>query len=331
MKQFYHHPVMVGEVVEFLKPKPGGVYVDGTLGGGGHAAAVLRKCQMSNVKCQIIGIDQDDDAIKAAKKRLKRHAEFISASGEITDRSRNKFGMTTSVRDDLRPQVIFVHDNFRNLEAILDKLKISEVDGILLDLGVSSHQLDEPSRGFSFKEGAESVLDMRMDQRQKLAAYEVVNNYREEELRKIFFAYGEEKFSRQIAKEIVKRRREKQIKTPNGLVEIIKSATPPKYRFSRRGHFATKIFQALRIEVNDELGALRQVLPQAVERLKKGGRLVVISFHSLEDRIVKHFFREQKVRGRIEILTKKPLTPSPKEIVLNPRAESAKMRVVEKC
>lgn len=315
MKQFYHHPVMAEEVVEFLAVKSNGIYVDGTIGGAGHSKVMLRKSQISlarpdpapreNHKSQItiVGIDQDEEAIVAAKKRLKKYAKNI----------------------------VFVHDNFRNLEMILDKLGIDEVDGILFDLGVSSYQLDKPDRGFSFKEGVESVLDMRMDQRQKLSAQDVVNNYCEEELRKIFFEYGEEPFSRQIARAIVIRRREKLIKTTNELLDAIRGATPPKYRFSRRSHYASKIFRAIRMEVNVELDALQAVLTQAVGRLKKGGRLVVISFHSLEDKIVKHFFREKKNEGAVKILTKKPLAPAREEITLNPRAKSAKMRVAEKC
>jgi 16S rRNA (cytosine1402-N4)-methyltransferase len=357
MIEFKHIPVMIKGAIELLSVKPGGIYVDGTLGGGGHAQAMLGKSQITNHKSQIriVGIDQDIEAINFAKKRLSRHVEslgmtrdrFISASIGIPKSVEARSGSARQVRNDLRPQVIFVHDNFRNLEAILDKLRIDKVDGILLDLGVSSYQLDSAERGFSFRSKCHSeldseskkisdqvrndiLLDMRMDQRQRLAAVEVINSYSEEELSRIFFAYGEERFSRQIAREIVKRRREKQIKTANDLVSIIKSATPPGYRFSRHHHFASKIFRALRMEVNQELETLHQVLPQAVKRLKKGGRLVIISFHSLEDRIVKHFFREMKNEEIVEILTKKPLTPMSQEIRLNPRAQSAKLRAIEK-
>lgn len=294
--KFKHQPVMVDEVIEFLTVKSGEIYIDATLGGGGHSEALLHKSKIT-----LIAIDQDGEAIEFAKKRLK------------------KFG----------DRVFFVQDNFKNLELILNKLNIDEVDGILLDLGVSSCQLDNPKRGFSFKQG-DAVLDMRMDKGQSLSALEVISSYSQEELTRIFFAYGQERFSRQIAREIVKRRGEKQIKTANDLVEIIKSATPPGYRFSRRHHFATKIFQALRIEVNQELESLEEVLPQAVRRLKKGGRLAIISFHSLEDRIVKHFFRDKKNEGMVEILTKKPITPAAQEITLNPRAESAKLRAIER-
>lgn len=298
-KSFKHIPVLVQEVIEFLKIKENSLYVDGTLGGGGHSEKIIEKLGDGG---KLIAIDQDIEALIAAKKRLSRY--------------KNK--------------IIFVQDNFRNLELILNQLKIDKVDGILLDLGVSSYQLDNPQRGFSFKKDADSVLDMRMDQRQKLSAIEVINNYREEELRQIFFELGEEPFSRQIARAIVIRRREKPIATANELLDIIRSATPPKYRHTRRVHYASKIFRALRMEVNHELEALRSVLPQAIKRLKKGGRLVVISFHSLEDRIVKHFFREMKNEGIVEILTKKPIAPTSEETALNPRADSAKLRAIEK-
>ena len=319
-QDFFHQPVMTKEVTDFLGLKKDGIYVDATLGAGGHTEALLRELQVTNYKLQIIAIDQDEEAINFAKKRLKKYGKNI----------------------------IFIHDNFRNLNHIVtshEHLHISSVgadvgkiDGVLLDLGVSSYQFDEPSRGFSFRPLSQIPdqvrndvsLDMRMDQRQSLSAYEVINNYSEADLVKIFFEFGEERFSRQIAREIVKRRQEKKIKTASDLVAIIKSATPPGYRFSQRHHFATKIFQALRIEVNQELEALKEFLPQAVECLKPGGRLVIISFHSLEDRIVKHFFREQKNQGTLNILTKKPLTPSSKEIQANPRSKSAKLRVVEK-
>ncbi|MBU2595380.1 16S rRNA (cytosine(1402)-N(4))-methyltransferase RsmH [Patescibacteria group bacterium] len=302
--KFKHIPAMVKESIEFLAVKPDGIYVDATLGGGGHAATVLRKSKIQNPKSKIkiVGIDQDIEAINFAKKRLK------------------KFG----------DRVIFVHNNFRDLDSILNQLKIKKVDGILLDLGVSSYQLDDPSRGFSFKTDKDIKLDMRMDRRQKLSAQDVVNDYSEEKLKRIFFELGEEPYARQIARAVVNRRQEKPIKTTNNLLDIIRGATPPKYRFSRHGHYASKIFRAIRMEVNQELKSLQEVLPQAVDRLKAGGRLVIISFHSLEDRIVKHFFRQIKNEDKVEILFKKPLQPSQGEIRLNPRSESAKMRVVEK-
>ncbi len=322
-KHPYHTPVLTKEVIQFLNLKSGEVcphtknfgmevYIDGTLGGGGHAEALLRQSKILNPghvsslikrpKILLIGIDRDIEAIRMAKKRLKKYND----------------------------QIIFIHDNFRNLKNILDNLEIDKVEGILLDLGVSSYQLDNLKRGFSFKDEKDTPLDMRMDQGEKLTAYDIVNNYSQEDLKRIFFELGEEPFSRQIARAIVIRRQEKPISTANELLDVIRGATPPKYRHTRRVHFASKIFRALRMEVNQELEALREVLPQAIKRLKKNGRLVVISFHSLEDRIVKHFFREMKQEGKVEILTKKPLTPTPKEILLNPRAGSAKMRAIEK-
>jgi len=299
MTKFKHIPVMPKEAIDFLDIKKDGVYIDGTLGGGGHSEQIIKNL---GDKGELIGIDQDIDAVEAAKKRLSKYKE----------------------------KIIFIHDNFRNLENILNELKIEKVDGILLDLGVSSYHLENPERGFSFKEGTNSILDMRMDKRQKLSAYEIVNQYNEEELKKIFFELGEESFSRQIARQIIIRRKEKPIKTTNDLLAVIKSATPPKYRFSRRGQYGSKIFRALRMEVNQELDVLRDILPQAIHRLKKGGRVVIISFHSLEDRIVKHFFREMKQEEKVDVLTKKPIAPSSNETALNPRARSAKLRAIQK-
>lgn len=297
--QFRHIPVMPKEAIELLSINKNGIYVDGTLGGGGHSEKILEKL---GDKGKLIGIDQDFEAITAAKKRLSK----------------------------FKDKIIFVQDNFKNLDLILDNLKILKVDGIILDLGVSSYQVDNPKRGFSFKKETDAVLDMRMDQKQKLTAFDVVNYYSQEDLKSIFFELGEERYAPQIARAIVIRRQEKPIKAANDLLDVIRGATPPKYRFSRHGHFAAKIFRALRMEVNHELDVLHQVLPQAVDKLKKGGRLIVISFHSLEDRIVKHFFRDKKNEGIIEVLTKKPLVPTYQEIRLNPRAESAKLRAIEK-
>jgi len=311
--QFQHKPVMVGGVLEYLRPKAGGIYVDGTLGGGGHTKAILK-----TANCRIIGIDRDLEAIFAAKKNLA----------------------------DYKDQVTFVHNNFSNLPAILRSLDIPKVDGILLDLGVSSHQLESPSRGFSFQKDA--PLDMRMDQRDDLTAGKIINFYDEKKLADLFYKYGEERYSRQIAKKIIERRGQsprrglspiRPIRTTDELVEIIKSATPPEYRFnlpaSRQGskiHFATRVFQALRIEVNDELKILEDFIPKAAQLLAKDGRLLIISFHSLEDRIVKHTFRDlaQNNPKKYKILTKKPITPSVEEITRNPRSRSAKMRVLEK-
>ncbi len=282
--------------------KNNGIFVDGTLGGGGHSEALLRKCQISNFKCQIIGIDQDLEAIIAAKKNLKKIAD----------------------------KIIFVHDNYSNLAEILASKKIDKIDGILLDLGVSSYQLDNPERGFSFQ--SDASLDMRMNQNAEETAGEIVNYYDEKKLADIFYKFGEEKYSRQIAKKIIEERKKTAIKTTAKLVEIIKAATPPKYRFGSRIHFATRVFQALRIEVNNELQVLEQFIPAAVESLNKNGRLIIISFHSLEDRIVKHTFRnlENAHPEEFKVLTKKPLIATDDDVRENPRSRSAKMRVIEK-
>lgn len=298
---FSHQPVMVSEVLKYSSPSMTSlgslkdvVFVDGTLGGGGHAKALL-----SQFKIRLIGIDQDLEAIFAAKKNL---AEFAD-------------------------QVIFVHDNFSNLPAILESQGIDKVDGILLDLGVSSYQFDNPSRGFSFQKNG--PLDMRMNQEDEKTAGDIINFYDEKELSDIFYKFGEERYSRQIARNIIKSR---PIATTSQLVEVIKKSTPPKYRFGSKIHFATRVFQALRIEVNNELKVLKDFIPKAAEFLAGDGRLVIISFHSLEDRIVKHNFRElaKNNNEKFKVITKKPITASEEEITANPRARSAKMRVLER-
>lgn len=301
MSLIFHIPVLLSETLEFLKPQKGQVFVDCTLGGGGHSEDLLKSICPEG---KLIGIDQDPEAIEESQKRLK----------SFTD------------------QIIFVQDNFVNLRNILGKLGIWGVDGILFDLGVSTHQLETPSRGFSFGlRGKDAPLDMRMSSTQPLRAYDIVNFYSENGLREIFFKLGEEPFGGRIAREIIKAREKKLLEKTGELLEVIKRALSPKYRFSREhGHWASKIFRALRMEVNQELPALEQVLPQALNVLKSGGRLVVISFHSLEDRIVKHQFLEWQQSGLVEILTKKPITPTAEEITQNPRSESAKLRAVRK-
>ncbi|PIP57785.1 16S rRNA (cytosine(1402)-N(4))-methyltransferase [Candidatus Woesebacteria bacterium CG22_combo_CG10-13_8_21_14_all_39_10] len=304
-KEFKHIPVLPKEVIEILKPHKGGVYVDGTIGGGGHSELIAKEAEGD---VRIIGIDQDPEAIKAAEKKL-------SFLGE---------------------RVTFVRDNFRNLNRILDELGVDYIDGILLDLGVSTYQLETPERGFSFSESEKDLnapLDMRMDPSQALTAYDVVNTYEEGELRDILYKYGEEPFSRNIAGRIVFARKIKPIETTNELLGIVKSATSPKYRFSRkRGHYASKTFRAISIEVNQELAVLSEVIPQAVKRLKKGGRFVVISFYSGEDRIVKHSFREMANEEKpiVGLVTKKPVFATEEEIAINPKAASARLRAVER-
>ena len=299
-----HIPVLQKEVINYLCPKKEGIYIDATLGGGGHSALIA---SYLGKRGKIFGIDQDAQALKKAKVKLAKYGDKISYS----------------------------HGNFRNLDKIILKFNIEKVDGILLDLGVSTEQLENPERGFSFSENLNAPLDMRMDLSQKLTAYDVVNEYPEEKIREILYKLGEESYAKKIARRIVSKRKIKPIKTTGDLIELIRESTPPKYRFSRKGHWASKVFRAIRMEVNQELPALEQALPKAVAGLKSGGRLVIISFHSLEDRIVKRTFKEMSQPGEnkkplVRLLTKKPIMASPAEIEKNPKADSAKLRAVEK-
>ena len=299
-----HIPVLQKEVINYLCPKKEGIYIDATLGGGGHSALIA---SYLGKRGKIFGIDQDAQALKKAKVKLAKYGDKISYS----------------------------QGNFRNLDKIILKFNIEKVDGILLDLGVSTEQLENPERGFSFSENLNAHLDMRMDLSQKLTAYDVVNEYPEEKIREILYKLGEESYAKKIARRIVSKRKIKPIKTTGDLIELIRESTPPKYRFSRKGHWASKVFRAIRMEVNQELPALEQALPKAVAGLKSGGRLVIISFHSLEDRIVKRTFKEMSQPGEnkkplVRLLTKKPIMASPAEIEKNPKADSAKLRAVEK-
>lgn len=306
---FFHEPIMVEEVIEGLKIKENGIYVDGTLGGGGHSLEIVKK--LNNGK--LISIDQDLDAIKKAKERLK----------EYKDRN------------------IIVHENYLNIEKILSDLNIDKVDGILLDLGVSSYQLDKDERGFSYHKDA--PLDMRMNRKENFTAWNVVNEYSRDKLEKIIWNYGEEKWAKRIAEFIIRERNKKPIDTTLELVEVIKKAIP---KGARRGkHPARKTFQSIRIEVNQELEIIEKMLPIMVNLLRTGGRLCVIDFHSLEDRIVKKIFRELNKEctcppsfpicvcdkeKELDIVTRKPIIPSKKEQEKNPRSRSAKLRIVEK-
>ena len=283
----FHIPVLLEEVQHYLQPRTGGIYVDGTLGHGGHTAMLLEQSAPSG---RVIGIDRDARNIQTAQARLK-DADRLTV----------------------------VQDDYRNLAAILERLGVEKVDGILLDVGFSSAHVDDATRGFSFMQ--DGPLDMRYDTDQELTAAMVVNSWSEEQLTHAFLVYGEEERARQAAKSIVARRREQPFRTTTDLAETL-AAT-----LGRRGktHPATRVFQALRIVVNDELGAIETVLPQAMASLTPGGRLAVISFHSLEDRIVKRFF---KARPDVQILTKKPVVPTGAEVNANPRARSAKLRVV---
>ena len=307
--EFKHLPVLLNETIEMLNINPNGIYVDGTLGGAGHSFEICRRLQNG----KLIGIDQDKEALMAARERLK----------------------------DFEEKVIFVNNNFSNIDKILEELSIDEVDGILLDIGVSSYQLDEAERGFSFQHDA--PLDMRMNKDSNFSAMNIINEYPEEKLTKIIFEYGEERWAKKIAKRIVEERKNSAIDTTFKLVQIIKKVLPPQNL--RKGHPAKKTFQAIRIETNNELNVLKDAIEKGVKTLKIGGRFCIITFHSLEDRIVKNYFSEynnpcicppkfpicvcnkEKV---LDIITKKPIIATKQELEGNSRASSAKLRTAQK-
>ena len=308
--EFKHYSVLLEETIEGLQIKPQGTYVDGTLGGGGHAYHVCKRLEGG----RFIGIDQDAAAIAAAGKRLE------------------EFGDTVTI----------VRSNYCNMKEIMKELGISGVDGIVLDLGVSSYQLDTVERGFSYK--YDTDLDMRMDQRQTLTAKDIINTYSERELFRVIRDYGEEQFAKNIAKHIVKAREESSIETTYQLNDIIKAAIPAKMRVTG-GHPSKKTFQAIRIECNRELEVLKNTLDDMIELLNPGGRLCIITFHSLEDRLVKSAFRKQEnpctcpsdfpvcVCGKKSLgkaVTRKPILPSKEELEVNSRSKSAKLRIFEK-
>ena len=304
MANSFHIPVLTKEILNYLNLKKGGVYIDCTVGGGGHSKAILEKIYPHGL---LIGIDQDIEAINAAKEELKTYLD----------------------------KVTLIKGNFKNLEKILPDIKIKTVSGIIFDLGVSFHQLKEKERGFSFKE--DSHLDMRMDLNQEFNAYILINSYSENDLVEIFEKYGEERFSKRIARLITIERKKERINTTKQLADlVIRSLPRTKKRHSWKIHPATRIFQAIRIEVNQELKALEKGLSQAIRVLEDKGRICVISYHSLEDRIVKHQFKEIEREGKdkgnygLKIITKKPISPSSEEVEGNPKARSAKLRVAEK-
>ena len=306
---FHHVPIMVSEVLALLEPARGGIFVDGTLGGGGHAEAVLSAMPETG---RLFGIDRDDEALKAAGARLSRFGDRFTA----------------------------IKGNFFDMKSLLKDRGVEKVDGILLDLGVSSHQLDAAERGFSYK--AEAPLDMRMDRSAPLTARTVVNTWSEAELKRIFYEYGEEKFSAKIAARIVERRREQPIETTTELAELIKGAIPAKFR-NEPQHPARRCFQAIRIAVNGELDGLNDAIVSAHDLLNPGGRLAILTFHSLEDRIVKNAFRTFEnpctcpksapvcICGKkptAKVLTRHPLVASEQEQKENSRATSAKLRAI---
>ena len=308
---FEHKSVLLYETVDSLNIKPDGIYVDGTLGGGGHAWEV---CRRLGEQGRFIGIDQDADAIRAATERLMEYGD----------------------------KVTIVRSNYEHIAGVLKDLGISQVDGIYLDLGVSSYQLDTAERGFTYREDA--PLDMRMDQRNAQTAADIVNTYSEAELYRMIRDYGEDKFAKNIAKHIVRVRQEKPFETTGELIDTIKAAIPMKVR-AVGGHPAKKTFQAIRIELNRELSVLEQSIDTMIDLLKPGGRLSIITFHSLEDRIVKVRFRENEnpcicppgfpvcMCGKVskgKVITRKPIVPSDEEIEENKRSKSSKLRVFER-
>lgn len=308
---FEHKSVLLTETIESLNIRPDGIYVDGTLGGGGHAYEVLKRL---GPKGRLIGIDQDADAIRAAGERLAPFGD----------------------------RVTIVRSNYRNIGEVLAGLSVEKADGIYLDLGVSSYQLDTAERGFTYRVNA--PLDMRMDQRSERTAADILNDYSEAELYRVIRDYGEDRFAKNIAKHIVKAREKKRLETTDELVEIIKAAIPAKIR-AEGGHPAKRTFQALRIELNRELEVLRDSIDEMIDLLNPGGRLSIITFHSLEDRIVKTGFRTNEnpcicppdfpvcvcgKKSRGKVITRKPILPTEEEMTENPRSKSAKLRVFEK-
>ncbi len=291
-RDIFHPPVLLKESIDFLKASESGIFIDATLGGGGHTEAILE----ANSENRVIAIDRDEEAIDRAIKRLERFGDRFSV----------------------------YHANFAQIGVVLDEEGIDFVDGILFDLGVSHFQL-RGDRGFSFRK--DDALDMRMDRSQKLTAADVVNTLPERDLANIIYRYGEERFSRKIAREIIKARKEKPIKTTFELAKIVEFSIPKKLWAGKKKHPATKTFQGIRIYVNKELESVENAVPEAIDRLKPGGRVVVIAFHSLEDRIVKNILKE---REDLEIITKKPVMPSEEEVKINPAARSAKLRAGEK-
>ena len=305
--EFKHIPVLLKETIEGLNIKPNGIYVDGTIGGAGHSKKIIEKLSPDGF---LIGIDRDEEALKAATENLKEYINYK-----------------------------LVHGNHDNIKEILSKLNIDKVDGILLDLGVSSYQLDEKTRGFSYI--SDNKLDMRMDKEQRLSAYDVVNTYKEEKLADIIYKYGEERFSRRIARNICQEREKRPIETTKELADIIEKSVP----FSKDGHPAKRTFQAIRIEVNNEIEPLYNTVMDCINLLKNGGRLCIITFHSLEDRAVKEAYKDaegkctcpkdlpycvcgSKTLGKI--INKKPIEASEDELKINSRAKSAKLRIFEK-
>jgi len=295
-ERFFHIPVMVKEVLYYLSPREGGIYVDCTVGTGGHSLAILQK---TGGKVKLVGIDWDEEVLRIASKRLEPYRE----------------------------SVILVQENFAEIDSVLKKYDLGKVDGFLYDLGVCQVHFDDFSRGFSFREDA--PLDMRMDRRKDITAAHLVNSLSKRELEEIFFKLGEERWARRIAEFLVEERKRKPVVTTGQLVEVLRKAIPAKFRRGRRLHFATRVFQALRIAVNQELENLKISLSRAISLLGEGGRICVISYHSLEDRIVKQKFKQMEGKGLL-LLTRRVVKPSFEEVKANPRSRSAKLRAAQK-
>ena len=310
--EFKHISVLLEETIEGLQIKPDGIYVDGTLGGGGHSYHI---CEKLNENGRLIGIDQDEDAIRAASNRL----------------------------EPFKDRVTIVRSNYEKMKTVVEELQIEKVDGILLDLGVSSFQLDDQSRGFTYME-ENAMLDMRMDQRQSMTAKDIVNEYSEGDLYRMIRDYGEDRFAKNIAKHIVQRRQERSIETTGELVEIIRQSIPMKIQVTG-GHPAKRTFQAIRIELNRELSVLEDTLDEMIELLNPGGRICVITFHSLEDRNVKTIFKRNEdpctcprefpvcicgKKSKGKVISRKPILPTEEEMEHNKRAKSAKLRIFER-
>lgn len=310
MINFEHIPVLLQPTIEGLGIKPDGIYVDCTLGGGGHSERILQKLTTG----RLIAFDKDEEALSFTKQRLSKYGD----------------------------KVTYIHSDFKRADEVLDELGIEKIDGVLMDLGVSSYQLDTEERGFSYR--FDSPLDMRMDKSQFLTAFNVVNEYNEIDLADIIYKYGEERYSRKIASKIVEYRNTKTISTTGQLAEIVEKCYPPKERF-KGGNPCKRTFQAIRIEVNKELDGLENIIQKLAYRLNKGGRICVITFHSLEDRIAKNAFKYLELKcicppkqiictcnkeQIVKIITKKPIVADENELETNPRAQSAKLRVAER-
>jgi len=296
VKDIFHSSVMVKETIGYLDPEPGEIIVDATVGTGGHSLGILERIAPGG---KLIGIDRDQESLDIARKRLSKHADFID----------------------------FVYGNFMDIDILLEKLKIRKIDGILFDLGVSFFQLSDPKRGFSFQ--YEGPLDMRLDRNSYICAYDLVNNLNEEEISSLLWTFGQERWHNRIARLLVRERERRPITTTLELSKIVLRAIPYKYQHYRI-HPATRTFQAVRIAVNRELETLEIAISKSIALLKKGGRICVVSFHSLEDRVVKLAFRKFASEGLIKIITPKPVTPALEEVRDNPSSRSAKVRAAEK-